>query len=126
MTEIIEVFVDSSWFKAGIYCEELGWVFSIPYEKTLKTNQGEFTAMQLAFEALTEVIDKLKRPVFVYTDSWLVYKGFTGNWNIKDKALKLLLEQILIDNETLAAFGVNVHIQWIPREKNTKADELTH
>lgn len=129
MSSVVEVFVDSSWKKAGIYCEELGWVFSIPYEKQLSTNHGEFAAMQLAFMALTESVERLKvynMPVFVYTDSWLVYKAIQGNWNIKKLYLKELLEQILIDQEMLSEFGIDVRVHWIPREKNTKADELTH
>ena len=130
MVEIIEVFVDSSWRKAGIYCEELGWALSISYgDKPLQpdpTNHGEFEAMRLAFMALTESIDKLKRPVFVFTDSWLVYKAVNGNWNIKKDYLKKILTQIFTDYDTLESFGVELHVCWIPREKNKKADELTH
>lgn len=126
MCEILEIYCDSSTTKAGIYCESLGWVMSLAYPKKLNVNQGEFTAISMALHSILAFSNRIKLPVFLYTDSQTLYNSILGVWHIKDPKLVVLLDDILQSIDQIIDCGIDLHICKIDRKHNTKADELTH
>jgi ribonuclease HI len=83
-------------------------------------------AEYLAFELVLDNLEGTKnRNIQVYGDSQLVVKQMTHRWRIKeglykDTALRCYdkLAELWKDN--------NIRINWIPREQNTDADELSN
>ena len=59
--------------------------------------------------------------VELYMDSKLVIEQLSGNWKIKNEYLKQLAQDIKYHSK-----GIKIHYNWIPREQNTIADELSN
>jgi ribonuclease HI len=60
----------------------------------------------------------------VYTDSELVVKQISGEYEAKDKALKQLCLVAQQKLEMMRQYNVTISIKWIPREENDSADKL--
>jgi ribonuclease HI len=77
--------------------------------------------------ALNNILRKLielglqKESILVYGDSNLVIQQMSGKWMVKKGYYKETAE----DNILLLANFTNIAFQWIPREQNTQADELS-
>lgn len=56
-------------------------------------------------------------------DSKLVIEQLQGNWKIKEEKLKVIATEI---QKLLKESQVTVQFEWIPREKNKIADELSN
>lgn len=56
-------------------------------------------------------------------DSKLVIEQLQGNWKIKEEKLKVIATEI---QKLLKDSQVQIHYEWIPREKNKVADELSN
>lgn len=57
---------------------------------------------------------------YIYSDSQLVVKQFNGVYAVKKQHLKPLF----IEAKTLSA-ELNILVQWVPREENQEADDLS-
>ena len=80
-------------------------------------NVAEYTAIIYALqEALILKADK----VSLFTDSELVYKQFTGTYDVKDVKMKVLFDQVQHLKNGFKVF----EIKHIPREQNKDADRL--
>jgi len=86
-------------------------------------NKAEYLALEIALDKLRYEHDK---DVFIYGDSNLVIQQMSGKWKIKGGMYSEIafrcqskLEWLLQNQELQITF------KWIPREKNTVADELS-
>lgn len=110
-----------------------GWILFDPqkevvYEKHGKTGSGvgmtnnvaEYDALQ---QALIFMIDKgmTNHPLLIQGDSKLVVEQVNNRW----RCLKSHLRKRLRDVQTLLIQFSKVKIEWIPREQNKRADELS-
>ncbi len=85
-------------------------------EKT--NNEAEYNALILLLKAARErSITKLK----IYGDSQLIIRQISKQWKINLPHLRLLAQEAwkLMD-------GIDVSFEWIPREKNKRADKLSN
>ena len=80
-------------------------------------NIAEYTACLCAFE---EARVLKADQIALYTDSELMFKQLTGQYEVKNVSLKLLFDQI----QQLAQGFKRIDIKHIPREKNQDADQL--
>ena len=85
---------------------------------TKTNNEAEYNALILLLKAARERdIKELK----VYGDSKLVVSQVSRQWKINLPHLRTLAKEVweLMD-------GIDVSLEWIPREKNKRADELSN
>jgi len=82
-------------------------------------NVAEYTGLIKALECLL-LHDYGESSIVVRGDSQLVIKQLTGIYNVRTEHLKPLFEKA---HELLSHF--RVRLEWIPRELNSKADELS-
>lgn len=119
----IEIFCDGS----GLG----GWGFTatsssgnVLYEEYGKLD-GDVTNNILEYRAVIEALkwvrDKTCGSVSIFTDSMLVVSQVSGTWRCKKPHLQPLLKEA----KTLV-FETRAKLAWIPRGKNTRADELSH
>ncbi|MGP8320099.1 MAG: ribonuclease HI family protein [Methanosarcinaceae archaeon] len=107
-----------------------GWVFRLNGQlikgndqknpKSGNTNNvAEYTALKKGLEHY--IRQNGKGPLLVKGDSKLVINQMAGKWKISNMALRQLATQIrkFIDKHSL-----KVEYEWIPREKNSVADNL--
>ncbi len=80
-------------------------------------NIAEYTAL---IYALQEALIHRADPVWVHTDSALLYHQIRGDYKVKDPGLKSLWAQA----QHLVKGFRGFEIQYIPREKNKEADRL--
>lgn len=80
-------------------------------------NIAEYSAL---IAALEEALNLQAKAVDVFTDSELMYKQLTGQYQIKNLKLKPLFDEA----RRLAARFEDVCLNHIPREKNKEADRL--
>jgi ribonuclease HI len=81
-------------------------------------NKAEYLAVSYVLCLAIEIgIENLK----VYTDSKLVANQINGEWRVKDPDLQRLHKGI---QEAMDS-AIYAEIEWIPREKNERADRLS-
>ena len=89
------------------------------------TNQvAEYTALLEGLKLLKEHCmngDEIK----IFGDSQLVIKQINGEWKIKDNRLKTLYNKCIELIREIESQEVSISFMWVPREKNTIADELS-
>lgn len=100
------------------------------HSKCIKFGEDGFTstsnnvAEYLAFINLIEKLIELnyhERNIILYGDSKLVVEQMLGNWRIKKG---IYVEHAWKAKKLIASFK-KINIQWIPREKNQLADDLS-
>jgi ribonuclease HI len=102
----------------GLDYEECGLAVP-PWSPRATNNVAEYTAATRALEWLSS--QGFRGQVVLYGDSELVVRQMQGEYQVKAehlKAYKLHLDQ-------LARRFEGVRFAWIPREQNTRADELS-
>ncbi len=82
-------------------------------------NQAEYRAV---IAALEEAIRRGARRVELYSDSELVVKQLKGDYRVKKAALRPLYQSVV----RLAGRLDSFRISYIPRSKNTEADDLAN
>ncbi len=82
-------------------------------------NHAEYFCLVKALEYLHAHRDEKIR---VFSDSKLLVNQMKGEWKVKKGAY---LEEYLKARELASGF-VDLEFEWIPREKNSEADELTN
>ena len=80
-------------------------------------NVAEYTAL---IYALQEALILNVRRIKVSTDSELLFKQVTGQYNVKSGLLQTLFDQV----QHLAEGFEHVELKHIPREQNKEADQL--
>lgn len=86
-------------------------------------NVAEYTAVYEALKCVREKFSKEgKAQIELYADSKLVAEQLSGNYKIKAKHLKPIIEGIKILSLELGG----VTFSHVPRSKNTLADELAN
>jgi len=73
-------------------------------------------------ESRCKVIKQKIGKVSVYGDSQLIVNQYNGVFQVKDEDLKILSKEVFKEIKTLEN---KITVSWIPRENNTKADELS-
>ena len=98
---------------SGLACEPFSWNSS--------NNVAEYTALVKALEYLVEngLTDK---QVVVRGDSQLVIRQMIGRYSVKSERIKPLYEKAV---ELTSKFK-EIEFEWIPREYNEEADNLSH
>jgi ribonuclease HI len=91
-------------------------------------NQAEYRGMALALAYLVELITSSPTRSFgsiiIHSDSQLVVEQINGKWKVRDADLKATCEECQGSLRILRERGYQVVLQWIPREKNSRADQL--
>lgn len=80
-------------------------------------NVAEYEAVIRALDQVPSDYDE----VHVYADSRLVVEQFYGRWKCKNQRLGMLLSGLRFRSRRFETFT----IEWIPREDNYEADELS-
>lgn len=89
---------------------------------TMSNNVAEYAALRHAFTWLMEK-KHTDTAIMVYSDSQLVINQMSKRWSM-DKAKGLYVEEMQRSLHLSKAFP-SVKYQWIPRDRNTFADDLT-
>lgn len=91
-------------------------------------NQAEYRGMTLALAYLVELVASSPAgslaDIAVYSDSKLVVEQINGTWEVKDADLRVICQECRESLRTLRERGHKVDIHWIPREQNSRADQL--
>ena len=91
-------------------------------------NQAEYRGMALALAYLVDLIGSSPVEAFgditVHSDSKLVIEQINGAWKVRDADLKAPCQECQNHLRTLRERGYIVVLQWIPREQNSRADQL--
>lgn len=96
-------------------------IASEPFSSQASNNVAEYTALIKALEWL--ISNNYKNDnVHVCGDSQLTIRQMTGKYAVKAERLLPLYARA---QELAAQFG-SIKFEWIPREKNEEADNLTH
>jgi ribonuclease HI len=113
----IAVYVDD------IYQEELSRAIGVKdHEDPGTSNIGEWLAICNAIELIAELRKThLDAKVRLFGDSQLIVNQFNLIWQIKKDTFKKYLSRAR-HADVQAKVG---QVYWVPREKNTKADELS-
>jgi len=82
-------------------------------------NVAEYTALVTALEEACQLGAKR---VFVYLDSELIYRQYTGQYRTKDEKMKAFLSRV---REIEKKF-TSLEIKHVPRENNKEADKLAN
>lgn len=102
----------------GLDHEESG-LAAVPFTPKSTNNVAEY---QGAIRALEYLLSRNYRgPVTLMGDSQLVARQFSGEYAVKTEHLKAYHERL----HQLAKEFERVDVLWIPRDQNTRADELT-
>ena len=88
--------------------------------KDTSNNLGEYWALIKALEYLLTQ-GKAQEEIKVFGDSNMVISQMNGLWRIKNGIYK---EQAEVCKKLLENFS-NIYLDWIPREQNERADELS-
>jgi ribonuclease HI len=94
----------------------------------MSNNFAEFFALYQGLRGLASIIpaDNPKATVAVYGDSDLVIKIMNKKWRPKQSKLYYMAAEKAIGFcHELRKSGVIITFDWIPREKNTQADDLS-
>lgn len=89
-------------------------------------NIAEYYALGFALHRVTDLLNGMMRSKFaglkIRGDSKLVCEQVNGSWSVKSPHLQPLHKRCL---DLLGATGQPWAIEWIPREQNGLADELS-
>ena len=92
-------------------------------------NVAEYSAVLLALTDLLKDQDVIVRcsveKVNVYTDSLLIVNQLNGIWACQKQHLIALKNTVNDLERELTGLGLRVSYNWIPREQNVRADELS-
>jgi ribonuclease HI len=88
----------------------------------LTNNVGELTAVLAAIHWLLKIPKGKRRTAILMSDSQLAVNQASEKWDCHDEKLQPILELILKGKRS---YGKTITFKWIPREKNTEADELS-
>ncbi len=92
------------------------------FSKTIGITTNNVAEYRAVIEALTHIKNiRLKGVIKVYLDSQVVAKQLQGEFKVKEEHLRSLLYTV---REIEKNIGSVVTYHFIPREKNTAADEL--
>jgi len=91
-------------------------------------NQAEYAAILLALEKLVSLVDDYPSlsMVIIRGDSQLVIKQLKGEWKLKSNNLKPYFAKIKTILHSLQDDGINFRFEHIPRDKNSRADQLAN
>lgn len=104
-----------------VMCELAGgYTPPVGREKETSNNVGEYLAVVMAMKNLLDR-ERNKERVTFFGDSNLVIMQMTGKWRIK----KGFYVQLALEARRLATQFPMISFQWIPRERNESADELS-
>ena len=107
---------------AGIYVtdgeKEYATYNHLPAKEENTNNMAEYLAFIMILDLMS---NKEKCEIKIYGDSMLVVNQMDGKWQIKNGAYTSFAVQAKNKLEKLKLNNV-VSIEWIPREKNVKAD----
>ena len=91
---------------------------------TVTNNQAEYQAFQISLDWLLEYSKKHQvQKINWFLDSKLVVEQLNHRWKIKNEEIKKIAGQIFAK---LNQLGFLYSIKHIPREENSKADELVN
>lgn len=85
---------------------------------------GEQTNNVAEYEAVIYALDYApedESEVHIYTDSRLVVEQFNRRWKCNNPRLRMLLSEL----QARAGWYDELTLEWIPREENEEADELS-
>lgn len=85
-------------------------------------NRGEYLAVVGAMYWLMSLPKEKQIAAVIHSDSQLIVNQCKGSWGCRDRKLVPLLELV---NRAKERYKKSVIFKWIPREKNTEADELS-
>jgi len=92
------------------------------------SNQAEYRGMGLALAYLVELIASSPVGTFgdvtIHSDSKLVVEQINGAWKVRDRDLKAPCQECQNHLRLLRERGHRVALRWIPREQNSRADQL--
>jgi ribonuclease HI len=103
---------------AGIFHEERGLAVP-PFSEHATNNVGEYVGAIRALEWLKS--HGFRGRVLLLGDSQLVIRQFTGEYEVRKEHLKEYHRWL----RTLAKGFSDVRFEWVPREQNARADELS-
>lgn len=87
-------------------------------------NVAEYSALIEGLKFLATM--DLKCKVIIRGDSMLVIKQLSGDWKVKSSRIFPLFKQAFdLLNQLEKEKGYIFHLQWVPREKNSRADRLS-
>lgn len=90
-------------------------------------NQAEYSGMALALAYLVELITTSPVGCFaditVYSDSKFVVEQVIGAWKVRDADLRTLWQECQEHLRGLRDGSHKVVLPWIPRERNSRADQ---
>ena len=96
--------------------------------QTMTGNLAEYHAVLEALRytrgRLTMLAER-EMGVVIYTDSQLVVKQVTGEWQVNAPGLITIRSQVVAFFDWFKEACVPLQFVWIPREQNAAADELT-
>ena len=91
-------------------------------------NHAEYRGMALALAYLVDLITTSPAGSFaeiaIYSDSKLVVEQINGAWKVRNAELRALCQECQEHLRTLRDHGHKVFLQWIPREQNSRTDQL--
>lgn len=93
------------------------------YIGTATNNKAEYSALLLALEHLLRSETIRCTDVVVYTDSELMARQILGEYKVKDPALKVLFQKVIL---LLRTAPFTFAIRHIPRSQNAEADALAN
>jgi ribonuclease HI len=107
----------------------IGAVIQVPGEETLKVakgtpaltnNEAEYDAIYEGLLALVNLHNKPKFPIVVRSDSQLIVKQLTGEYQISDDRMKRKCQSI---HELAASIQMPIAIEWRPRNSTPELAE---
>lgn len=107
--------------KRGKKVEE--WESWITGKKNLTTNDMEFNALRVSLDYLINDFEDEDGIIKVFGDSKLAINIARGSWNAKQESIKK--HKRLIDRNIAQLKAKTINFNWIPREKNERADKLS-
>ena len=101
-------------FDSGIILAEIALFIGVA-----TNNIAEYRAVLAAIELANEIAPDAK--ILVRMDSKLVVEQMSGRWKIKNEGMQDMSSQMM-----KAIGSRQISFEWIPREKNSKADSLAN
>jgi len=111
----------------GFWIEQYGketysfskYIPSKDFPSKTSNNIAEYMALK---EGLEYCISQNFKDIMVFGDSNLVIQQMSGKWKIKEG----LYVPFALETQSLLSKYSNIKFQWIKREQNTRADELSN
>jgi ribonuclease HI len=94
----------------------------------ITNNQAEYQGIASALAYLVELITSSPAGSFsditIHSDSQLVVEQINGAWKVRNAELRAPCQECQEHLRTLRDRGHKVDLKWIPRERNSRADQL--